>query len=53
MASSGQVRIGVARVLVKVRGGGQMSTMSTYPLSKTENSSDSVHYFCGWAPNSH
>ena len=35
--------IDVARVL---RLGGQMSTLSTYPLSKTENSSDLVHYFC-------
>ena len=26
--------------------------MSTYPLSKTENSSDLVHYFLGWASNS-
>ena len=39
--------IGVARVL---RLGGQMSTMSTYPLSKTENSSDLVHYFFGRGP---
>ena len=27
--------------------------MSTYPLSKTENSSDLVHYFWGRVPNSH
>ena len=39
--------IGIARVL---RLGGQMSTMSTYPLVKTENSSDLVHYFLGEAP---
>ena len=26
--------------------------MSSYPLSKTEHSSDLVHYFLGGAPNS-
>ena len=41
--------IGVARVL---RLGGKCQLTSTYPLSKTENSSDLVHYFLGGAPNS-
>ena len=36
--------IGVARVL---RLGGKCQLMSTYPLSKNENSSDLVHYFLG------
>ena len=32
--------------------GANVKPVSTYTLSKTENSSDLVHYFWGWAPNS-
>ena len=33
-------------------GGGNVKPASTYPLSKTENSSDFGHYFLEGAPNS-
>ena len=36
------IYIGVARVL---RLGGNVKPVSTYPMSKTKNSSDLVHYF--------
>ena len=45
--------IGVARVLRLEGGGANEKPVSTYPLLKTENSSDLVHYFVGGAPKLH